>query len=99
MRTAICKCPNHTGCLLGYHGDDIEIADGMEPVCPECGKPVKPAPRPRTDYFFQIANLIGMAAVAGALWFAWPSIAKLWKKVTTPPPKAAPAKPRPAEAG
>ena len=93
MRPVICKCPNHAGCLLGYHGDDIEIAGDAARVCPECGTALIVAPRPRSDAFYQIANLIGIAAVAGAIWFAWPSIVKLWHKVTTPPPKAAPAKP------
>jgi len=92
MRPVICKCPNHSGCLLGYHGDDIEITSDAAPVCPECGTPVKVAPKPRNDFLFRVANLIGLAALAGAIWFAWPSLAKLWKKVTTPPPKNAPAK-------
>ena len=92
MRPVICKCPNHSGCLLAYHGDDIEIADGMEPVCPECGTPVHRQPKPRSDLFFRVVNLIGLAAVAGAIWFAWPSIVKLWEKATTPPPKSAPAR-------
>ncbi len=91
MRPAICKCPNHTGCLLGYHGDDIEIPGDMALVCPECGTPVKLAPRPRSDFFYRVVNLIGLSAVAGAIWFAWPSLVRIWEKVTTPPPKIAPA--------
>ncbi len=92
MRPVICKCPNHNGCLLGYHGDDIEITRDMPLVCPECGTPVKVAPKPRNDLFYRVLNLIGMAAVAGAIWFAWPSLVILWHKVTTPPQRQAPAK-------
>ena len=92
MRPLICKCPNHTGCLLGYHRDDIEIERDMPLVCPECGSPLTIAPRPRSDTFYHVANLIGLAAVAGALWFSWPSIVKLWHKAITPPPKPAPAR-------
>ena len=90
MRPVICKCPNHSGCLLAYHGDDIEIAPGMPRVCPECGTPLKYAPRPRNDLFYRVVNLIGIAAVAGALWYNWPALVKLWQKVSTPPPKTAP---------
>jgi hypothetical protein len=92
MRPVICKCPNHNGCLLGYHGDDIEITRDMPLVCPECGTPVKLAPKPRNDLFYRVLNLIGLATVAGAIWFAWPSLVLLWKKVTTPPQRTAPAK-------
>ncbi|MEO6788404.1 MAG: hypothetical protein ABI318_19950 [Chthoniobacteraceae bacterium] len=91
MRPAICKCPNHNGCLLGYHGDDIEIARDAALVCPECGAPLKYAPKPRNDFLYRLANLIGMAAVAGAIWFEWPTIVNVWHKVITPPTKAAPA--------
>jgi len=93
MRPVICKCPNHTGCLIGYHGDDIEVAADMPFVCPECGSPVLPAPQPRSDIFYRVVNLIGLAALAGAIWFAWPALVRVWQKVTTPPPKAAPARP------
>lgn len=92
MRPVICKCPNHTGCLLAYHGDDIEIADGAPLVCPECGTALKFAPKPRNDLFFRVVNLIVFAAVAIAVWFAWPTLVMLWQKVTTPPPKSTPAK-------
>ncbi len=91
MRPVICKCPNHNGCLLGYHGDDIEVAGDMALVCPECGMALIIAPRPRSDLFYRVVNLIGVAAVAGAIWFAWPSLDRIWEKVTTPPPKTAPA--------
>jgi hypothetical protein len=92
MRPAICKCPNYSGCLTAYHGDDIEITRDMPAVCPECGTPVRLAPKPRNDLLFSVANLVGLAAVAGAIWFSWPSIVKVWHKVTTPPQKAAPGK-------
>src|ERR1043166_9127383 len=87
MRPVICKCPNHIGCLLGYRGDDIELTDDMARVCPECGTPVKLAPKPRNDLFYRVLNLIGLAALAGAIWFAWPSLVKLWQKGITPPPR------------
>ena len=92
MRSVICKCPNHSGCLLGYHGDDIEIPRDMALVCPECGTPVTLAPRPRSDLFYRVVNLIGLAAVAGAIWYEWPALVRVWQKVTTPPAKSAPAK-------
>jgi hypothetical protein len=53
---------------------------------------VKIAPKPRSDAFYQVANLIGLAAVAGAIWYTWPVIVQVWHKVTTPPAKNAPAK-------
>ena len=92
MRPVICKCPNHNGCLLGYHGDDIEIPKDAAAVCPECGTALKPAPQPRSDLFYRVANLIGLAAVAGAIWYTWPTIVQVWQKVTTPPAKTTPAK-------
>lgn len=92
MRPVICKCPNHNGCLLGYHGDDIEITRDTALVCPECGTPVKLAPKPRNDFFYRVLNLIGLTAVAFALWFSWPSLVILWHKVTTPPSRTGPAK-------
>ena len=92
MRPVICKCPNHNGCLLAYHGDDIEIEHDMPLVCPECGTALKFAPKPRSDAFYNVVNTIGLFAVGGAIWFAWPSIVKLWHKATTPPPRTTPAK-------
>ena len=92
MRPVICKCPNHNGCLLGYHGDDIEIAGDMALICPECDTPLKFAPKPRNDFFYRMMNLVGLAAVAGAIWFAWPSLVKVWHKLSTPPQKNAPAR-------
>ena len=92
MRPVICKCPNHNGCLLGYHGDDIEVERDTALVCPECGTALLPAPKPRSDAFYNIVNTIGVLAAAGAIWFAWPSIVKLWHKATTPPQRTAPAK-------
>lgn len=92
MRPVICKCPNHNGCLIGYHGDDIEISGDAPRVCQECGTALTLAPQPRSDLFFRVANLIGLAAVAGAIWYTWPTIVQLWQKVITPPAKSAPAK-------
>ncbi len=92
MRPAICKCPNHAGCLLAYHGDDIEVQPDMPLVCPECGTGLVFPAKPRSDFFFRIVNLIVFAAAATALWFAWPTLVQLWEKVTTPPPKSTPAK-------
>jgi hypothetical protein len=92
MRSAIYKCPNHIGCLTGYHGDDVPITGDLPAICPECGTPLRQVPRARSDVFFHLANLVGLAAVAGAIWFSWPSLVKLWHKVSTPPPKHAPRK-------
>ena len=92
MRPVICKCPNHNGCLLGYHGDDIPIEYGSPMVCPECDADLRPLPKPHSDALYNVANMIGVVAAAAALWFAWPSIVKLWHKATTPPPRSAPAK-------
>ena len=93
MRPVICKCPNYTGCLLGYHCDDIEITEDMALVCPECGTPLKPATRRKSDLPYHIANFIGMVALAGAIWYSWPSIVRAWQKATTPAPRTYPPKP------
>jgi uncharacterized protein (DUF983 family) len=92
MRPVICKCPNYSGCLLAYHNDDIEIVPDMPRVCPECGTALRVAPRARSDAFYNIINMLGLLAVGGAIWFAWPTIVRIWYKATTPPAKTAPAK-------
>jgi uncharacterized protein (DUF983 family) len=92
MRSVLCKCPNYSGCLLAYHCDDIEVGPNSPMVCPECGAALKRAPSARSDALYTIANAVGILAVAGAVWFAWPSIVRLWHKATMPPAKSAPAK-------
>ena len=92
MRSVIFKCPNHTGCLLGYHSDDIEVTEDMALVCPECGTPLMIAPKPKSDATYRIVNAIGIAAVAGAIWYSWPSVVRLWQKATAPAPRTVPAK-------
>ncbi len=92
MRPVICKCPNYTGCLTGYHGDDIEVTEDMALVCPECGTPLKHVPKPKSDALYRIANAVGMVAVAGAIWYSWPAVVRIWNKATAPAPRTIPAK-------
>lgn len=92
MRPVICKCPNYTGCLLAYHSDDIEVTGDLPLVCPECGSALKRAVKPKSDAVYQIANFVGLLAVAGAIWYSWPALTKFWHKATTPPARTTPAK-------
>lgn len=87
MRPVISRCPNYSNCLLGYRGDDIEVSEGMEPVCPECGATLIPKAKPRTAVVPMLVNWLTIAAIGAAAWFAWPYVTKAWKTITTPPPQ------------
>jgi hypothetical protein len=85
MRPALYKCPNHIGCTVGYHGDDIEIVEGMVPVCSECGTALERVRRPRSTLVPFLFNAVVMVCIAIGAWLAWPTAVKLWKQLTTPP--------------
>lgn len=93
MRPVISRCPNYTTCLLGYRGEDIEVAEGMEPVCPECGTRLVQKTRPKTALLPMLINWITIAMIVAAAWFAWPYVVKGWKKITTPPAEESSAAP------
>jgi len=38
-RTA--KCSNYQDCIIAYRNETVTLGDDAEPVCPECGKPLK----------------------------------------------------------
>ena len=38
-RTA--KCRNYANCIVAYRNDTVTLSDEEEPVCPECGNPLK----------------------------------------------------------
>ncbi len=84
MRSSVYKCPNHLGCTIGYHGDDVEVPDGMPAVCSECGSPLKPAKRPSGKLGAYLVNLFSVACIAAGLWLAWPGMVKLWKRYVSP---------------
>jgi hypothetical protein len=89
MRPALYKCSNHLKCTIGYHGDDVEVHEGMALVCPECSSPlVKVRKRLRSTLVPMIINLVVIACIAVGIWLAWPSALKLWKKITAPEEKA-----------
>lgn len=92
MRPVISRCPNYSNCLLGYRGDDIEVSDGMEPICPECGAKLVPKTKPRTAVVPMLINWLIIAILATGAWFAWPHVIRAWKAITTPPLEEAPAK-------
>ena len=90
MRPVLSRCPNYSECLLGYRGEDIEVVEGTEPICPECGTALVPKKRPRTALVPMLVNWVTIAMLAVAAWFAWPFVVKGWKKITTPPTEDAP---------
>ena len=99
MRPAMFRCPNYSNCLLGYRGEDIEVSEGMDPVCPECGTPLEPKKSPKTSLIPSLINWITVAALVCIAWLVWPFLQKAWTKITTnepaPPAQQAPA-PAPA---
>lgn len=96
MRASIYKCPNHLGCTVGYHGDDIEVPDGAPLVCSECGTPLRPAKRSSNKLVPYLINAISVACIAVGLWLAWPSLLKLWKRYVSKEAVPAQATPVPA---
>lgn len=76
------KCTNHLGCLLGYHGDDIEILPGMEPVCPECGSaliPLKRLHHPLESYLINAAIIV---ITTLTIWLIWPKVISFWDRLS-----------------
>ncbi len=59
------KCHNYSGCLLAYRGEEIEVEEGSALICPECGKPLKFAPRSAAISKKMI--MIGVGAVVALL--------------------------------
>lgn len=93
MRPVISRCPNYSGCLLGYRGEDIEVAEGVDPICPECGAPLILKAKPRTSLIPSLVNWITIAVLAIAVWIALPYVKQAWHKITTPPPNDTPTSP------
>lgn len=81
----IFRCPNYSKCLLGYHGDDINISADEPPVCPECGSPLEVKTTPRTALVPNLISWLTLALFAIAIWLAWPTATRWWKKITAPP--------------
>lgn len=81
----ICRCPNYSKCLLGYRGDDIEIASGAPQVCPECGSALELKTTPRTALVPNLISWLTLALFAVGIWLAWPTVVRWWKKITAPP--------------
>lgn len=79
------KCTNYLECLTGYRGEDIEVYPEMVPVCPECGSVLRPVPKETPAYVAYLVNLAILSAIAGALWFAWPSLSVLWEEPSPAP--------------
>ncbi len=82
-RPHIYKCPNFQECLIGYRGEDIEVFEEMQAVCPECGAVLQPLPKRTPAYVGRLIDLAVLAVVAAALWYAWPSISAF---LTSPAP-------------
>jgi hypothetical protein len=87
MRPALYKCSNHLKCTLGYHGDDIEVADGMAQVCPECNSPLTPVRRGRSALVPLLINTLVIGCIGVGVWLAWPRLVQMWNKFTAPPVK------------
>ena len=84
-RPIIYKCTNRLECLTGYRGEDIEVFPEMAAVCPECGAALSPVPKQPPASVAHLINLAILCAIAGALWFAWPTLSALWLKKEPPP--------------
>jgi hypothetical protein len=93
MRPVISRCPNYSGCLLGYRGEDIEVPEGVDPICPECGAPLILKAKPRTSLIPSLVNWITILVLVIAAWIAWPYVKQAWNKITTPPTSDAPPSP------
>jgi hypothetical protein len=90
MRHALYKCPNHLKCTIAYHGDDVEIVEGMALVCSECGSPlVRVRKKLRSALIPTIVNLVVIGCIAVGVWLAWPNAVKMWKRLTAPPAEKA----------
>jgi hypothetical protein len=94
------RCPNYSGCLLGYRGEEIEVSEGMDPVCPECGTPLEPKKAPRTSWVPALISWFAILVLVLVAWMVWPFLQQAWTRMTTmdkpePAPTQQPA-PQPA---
>lgn len=85
MRPVYFRCPNHIHCLLAYRGEDIEVTEGMDPVCPECGTRLERKTEPRTSWVPALISWTLILLLAAGAWFAWPYLLKGWKALTSTP--------------
>ncbi len=76
------KCSNHLGCLLGYHGEDIEVGPDHARVCPECGSPLRAPLRGEPWWRPVLINVLILAAIGVALWLLWPTLHQWWARFT-----------------
>ncbi len=90
------KCHNYSGCLLAYRGEPIEIEEGAALICPECGKPVKLAPKSAIP---PKSLMIGGAALIGVVVIALIAASSIFsgKKEATPHADNATPAPEPAQ--
>lgn len=72
----IAKCHNYSGCLVAYRGEQIELEQGAAMVCPECGKPVTPAPPGGSKIAKIIGVLIALGVLGAAAYFGYPTLMK-----------------------
>jgi hypothetical protein len=84
MRPKLLRCPNRGKCTVGYRCDDIEVVEGVPPICPECGKALVPMPRKPSQLPALIVNALTAAAVVAGLVWAWPRVVQLWQWLTSP---------------
>ena len=86
------KCTNHSGCLLAYRGEEVDVVEGQPFLCSECQKPL-------AEVKGGAGRLVGIGALVallftcafGVLWASWPKIktrleSKAPSSEKTPPP-------------
>lgn len=90
MAARIGKCVNYASCDLAYKNADIEAGDPF--VCPQCGKPLRPASAPgkpadsKKLLILIAAGMVGLILLALITVITWKAISGNGKPQPTPQP-------------